>query len=86
MSNAFLLRFITGGFFFCLHSLHIEYSFVALTKCLLESQWQQIGKWHKSQQCFKLCNFLMNWLRGKMKELHQNLSKLFIWFDWIFFC
>ena len=41
MSNAFLLHFITGSFFFCLHGLHIECSFVTFTNCLLEPQWQQ---------------------------------------------
>ena len=85
MSIAFLLRFITGGFFLCLHGLHIKYSFVAFTKCLFKPQLLQTGKWNKRQQCFILCNFLINWLQGKKKELHQNLSKLlFVLFDWIF--
>ena len=64
MSNAFLLRFITGGVFLCLHGLHIEYSFFAFTKCLLEPQWQQTGKWQKKATMFRisqLFNELVVW-------------------------
>ena len=39
----------------------------------------------KRQQCFELCNFLMNWLCGKNKELHQNLSELLVYLIDFFF-